>query len=317
MAAVAYPLIAEIVGRSASLTPRAESNAARRQWKVVYNAPQDALPNPAAILGLPQLGDEHPSVPGVFLKSWDIAEEEAGAFVLTAAYAPPDAKDAAGGGGEDGDKTVEEIEISREWSGGESSKDLTADAVTGEAVLLPTGEPFESVPSVAVSIMTFSVTRKCVDLDKDALAANCTVNAVDVEIDGITIPKHCGRLSVSTRRIYDSLVFNWEIIFSVNIVSNPVKLTPDGEVEDIGHDVALLLSGFRYFCEVGEGGNAGDTELVTATEIDEETGEAHPASAPVLMDTFGKMFTPEAAGQAYYKRYSAIKEATWSAAWFR
>ena len=311
MAAVAYPLIAEIIGRTASLTPRAESNAAHRRWKVVYDVSPTSLPDPQTIAGLPRLGDAHPVVPGVFLKTWEITEEEAGAFVLTATYAPPDEKDA--GGGEE-DETVEEVETAREWSGGESSKDLTADAVTGEAVLLPTGEPFESVPSVAVSTMTFSVTRKCVDLDKDALAANCTVNAVDVEIDGITIPKHCGRLSVSTRRIYDSLVFNWEITFSVNIVSNPVKLTPDGEVEDIGHDVALLLSGFKYYHRHTQGDSL---FLVKATEIDEETGEENPASAPVLLTSTGEKYTPAAAGQAYYKRYSAIKEAIWSAAWFR
>lgn len=316
MAAVAYPLIAEIIGRTASLTPRAESNAARRQWKAVYDVSPISLPDPQTIPGLPRLGDAHPVVPGVFLKTWEITEEEAGAFVLTATYAPPDEKDAGGGGGEE-DETVEDVETAREWSGDESSKDLTADAVTGEAVLLPTGEPFGNVPSVSVSTMTFSVTRKCVNLDMDALAANCTVNAQAVTIDGIAVAKHCGRLKVSTKRIYDSLVYKWEITFSVNIVSNPVKLTPDGEVEDIGHDVALLLSGFRYFSVIGEGGNAGDLELVKASEIDEETGEANPASSPVLLDLDGKLYKPDVAGKAYYKRYSAIKEATWSAAWFR
>ncbi len=317
MAAVAYPLIAEIIGRTASLTPRAESNAARRQWKVVYDVSPTSLPDPQTIAGLPRLGDAHPVVPGVFLKTWEITEEEAGAFVLTASYAPPDEKD-AGSGGDEEDETVEEVETARGWAGGESSKDLTADAVTGEAVLLPTGEPFGSVPSVSVSTMTFSVSRKCVDLDTDALAANCTVNAQVVTIDGITVAKHCGRLTVSTKRIYDSLVYKWEITFSVNIVSNPVKLTPDGNMEDIGHDVALLLSGFRFFRTIGEGGgNAGDKELVKATEIDEETGEEKPASAPVLLTPTGEKHTPAAAGQAYYKRYSAIKEATWSAAWFR
>lgn len=316
MAAVAYPLIAEIIGRTASLTPRAESNTARRQWKVVYDDSPTSLPDPQTLAGLPRLGDAHPVVPGVFLKTWDIIEEEAGVFVLTATYAPPDEKD-AGGGGDEEDETVEDVETSREWSGDESSKDLTADAVTGEAVLLPTGEPFESVPSVSVSAMTFSVTRKCVDLDTDALAANCTVNAQAVTIDGIAVAKHCGRLKVFTKRIYDSLVYKWEITFSVKIVSNPVKLTPDGEVEDIGHDVALLLSGFKYFSVIGEGGNAGDLELVKATEIDEETGEANPASSPVLLDNEGKRYKPDVAGKAYYKRYSAIKEATWSAAWFR
>ena len=313
MAAVAYPLIAEIIGRTASLTQRAESNAARRQWKVVYDVSPTSLPDPQTLAGLPRLGDAHPVVPGVFLKTWEITEEEAGAFVLTATYAPPDEKD-AGGGGDEEDETVEEVETARECSGGESSKDLTADAVTGEAVLLPTGEPFESVPTVSVSTMTFSVTRKCVDLDTDALAANCTVNAQVVTIDGITVAKHCGRLTVSTRRIYDSLVYKWEITFSVNIVSNPVKLTPDGEVEDIGHDVALLLSGFKYYHRHTQGDSL---FLVKATEIDEETGEENPASAPVLLTPTGEKYTPAAAGQAYYKRYSAIKEATWSAAWFR
>jgi hypothetical protein len=322
MAVPSFPFLAEIVGRSAAFTQRAESNNARRQWKAVYDNSPAALPDPRAMPGLPSIGDEHPTVPGVYLKTWEVTEEAAGAFIFTAVYEVPDSMSAGTGSGggsdeEEEGEPIEEEETSREWSGGDTSKDLTADAVTGEAVLLPTGEPFENTPSVSVSTMTFSVTRKTAKLNKYALNANCTVNKETVTIDDVSIPPHCGLLKVSQKRIYDSQLYKWEITFSVVIVSNPVKLTPDGEVEDIGHDVALLLSGFRYFSVIGEGGNSGDLELVKATEIDEETGEANPASSPVLLDNEGKRYKPDVAGKAYYKRYAAIKEATWSTVWFR
>jgi hypothetical protein len=313
MAVPSYPFLQEVVGRSGTFSPGDGSNAAKRVWRLIFNAPQASLPNPDA-LPLPKIGDAHPVVPGAILKTWEVTEESSASFVLTATYAIPSESEAQASGGDD--EEDEEVETSREWTGGETSRDLCADAVTGDAVLLPTGEPFESVPSVPVSVMSFIVKRKSRRFNQAALATNCTVNKEPVTIDGVTIAKHCGRLKVSTRKLYGGK-YRYETTFTVDIVSNMVKLTPDGEAEDIGHDVALLLSGFRFFRAVGEGGgNAGDTELVRATEIDEETGEEKPAAAPVLLDAAGNLYTPDVVGKAYYKRIAAVKEASWSATWF-
>jgi hypothetical protein len=185
--------------------------------------------------------------------------------------------------------------------------------------MLPTGEPFESVPSVPVSVMTFSVTRKIKKFNKDLLDANCTVNKEPVTIDGVSIPPHCGLLKVTQKKLYGG-AFRYEVTLSVDIVSNIVKLAPDADPIDIGHDVALLLSGFRFFSTIAEGGgNAGDKVLVSATEIDQETWEEKPASAPALLKPDGFQYIPgenDAPQSAYYKRYAAIKESTWSNNWF-
>lgn len=307
---ITYPFIREMRARAQAWTREDESNTATRVWTVVM-APGTlesltALPAPATF-GLPELGSEHPTVPDAILKSWSVSETEAGALIYTASYEKPDSIDDAGTAPGEETEELYEWETAREYSGGSENRDLVADAATGAPVLLPTGEPFESVPSVPVPTWTFRLEKKTNRFPVELCAAHGTINENAILIDGLfQVQRHTGLLAVTVSRLYGERA-RYTVTVTVTKISKKVKLTPTGELTEIGHDTALLLAGYRALNTAGE--------LIQLTAPDEKTGEAVPKSTPTLLTDTGIVYEATD-GTGYYKRIQGIASTTWDATWF-
>lgn len=294
------------------------SNAATRVFVLPKDSPAvPLLPDEMAAAGLPRLGSAHPSVPGCRLRSYSVSVTAEGAHQYTANYSS-DESDGQTSGGEEPSEEGQDRLISRGWAGSSVDRDIVYDQVTLKPVLLPTGEPFDSVPSAPVSVKTLTV-RKRVFFAQTAmmmLAANCTVNASDITLAGVTIPRHCGKLMVSAEELLGNAEFTHEVTLSVEVVSQKVRLSPGDATEtDIGHDVALLLAGYRKMIE----DRYGSLRPVQITSVDADTGEEVEVASPVLLKDDGTEYTPpagEVPPQPYYLRVSAIREAEWNASWF-
>lgn len=307
---IPYPFVKEMRSRSQAWTREDESNTATRVWTVVL-APgvlekATALPAPSTF-DLPTIGSEHPTVPDAILKSWSVSETETGALIYTASYEKPDSIDEAGTAPGEETEELYEWETAREYSGGSENRDLTADIATGAPVLLPTGEPFESVPTVPVPTWTFHLEKKTNRFPVELCAAHGTINENEILIDGLfKVQRHTGLLSVSVSRLYGEKA-RYTVSITVTKKSNKVKLTPSDEATEIGHNTALLLAGYRAFNVVGE--------LVQITAPDEKTGEAVPKSTPTLLTTTGTVYEATD-GTAYFKKIQGIASTTWKDSWF-
>lgn len=300
----------EIGGRTLDQRTDWKQDQATRLFRGTCNGPRASnLPTWALLvtagvnLGtpIPKRGDAHPLHTALAAADCSVSEDaNSGAIDITITYTAPEGEKK-----EDEDKTVY-IETARSWSSSEEAIDLKNDAETGEAVMLPTGHPFDSVPKTAVTCPVFSVTRKYKALPASVLAADGTVNAGAQSIDGASVPARCGKLTVSANRLYnDPDGYEYEATLTVTIKNNFVKLTGDGTATNIGHDKAIMLAGF-FFMK--------DNKAVRAMEPDEETQELRPTAAPVLLKADGTLNTDKT--KPVFKRIAALKGATWSSAWF-
>ena len=318
---IQYPVVREMLGRSETRTADGKSDAATRRFTVAFGSIPATVPAPTAVPGLPMPGTAHPSMPGLFLQSYRSDEGQKGEVIYTAEYARKTSEQSSSGGGGSGEPEHTQVETAREWGHGSVNRDLTADAVTGTAVLNANGEPFENVPSVAVETRTFRIVRKVESFPQTMFNASGTVNKTAVTIDGIgSVAPHCGLLKVTVNRIYDDETYKYESDMTVDVVSNKVRLDPTKpDITEIGHDVALLLSGFRYLKDPAQPGMSYRNTLITATDIDEKTGESKPAAAPVLLKPNGTIYEVPAGTEnpaGYFKRVATHAESDWQTAWF-
>lgn len=312
-----YPVVEEDILAATATVEVGGSNSATRQFVVSFGSKRVPMaPDFLYGRGLPKIGTLHPQIPNIKLRSYDISVGSSGQLIYTANYASSESGDTGEPSEEEGER--QDRLISRGWAGGSVDRDLVYDQVTMKPVLLPTGEPFDSVPSAPVSVKTLTV-RKRVFFAQTAmlmLAANCTVNASDITLAGVTIPRHCGKLMVSAEELLGNAEFTHEVTLSVEVVSQKVRISPGDATEtDIGHDVALLLAGYRKL----QSDRYGFMHPVQVTSIDSDTGEEVETASPVLLKDDGTEYAPpagEVPPQPYYLRVSAIREAEWNASWF-
>ena len=282
------------------------------RW-IYVRAPGDTeIPVPSA-LGLQMVGDKLPQTK-LRLRSWTVSEDATtGAVHYEAFYSTPD-----GAEKEEGEKLYR-IE-SRGWRGTSVDMPLSYDVETKEAVLLPTGEPFSDVPSGARAGSVFYQTYLSPERS-GAMAANCTVNSGAITIDGVSIPARCGRLTVSEEELVNvtdnpDYPFRYRVSVEVEVRHNLVKLTPNGQEEDIGHDVALLLQGFKYKGTVKDAHGNSVKAIVPFLEPDPKGG-TKPATTPGFLKPDGTRLDDPSPTNCYYMRVASIKGATWSDTWFK
>lgn len=308
----------EIIGRSVTLSRDGETDAAVRRWRLIRADGTDgAIPDPSTLAGLPKLGDAFTTGSDLILSQWNITENaDDGSIDYEAQYSPkPDNEEQTGGESGETQRTVR-VE-SRGWRGTSYDAPICYDAVTGEAVLLPTGEPFENVPSAPRAGMTFYITYLARE-KSGAMTANCTLNQSAIEIDGVHIPIRCGKLSCSEEEIAaaDS-EYKYRTSIEVEVRHNYVRLKPGGSEEDIGHDVALLLQGYRYIGPLLDryGNTTGTEGLVPFMESDGKGG-SKPATTPGFLDDTGRKLDNPSPSNCYFMRVHAIREAAWNTNWF-
>jgi hypothetical protein len=246
----------------------------------------------ALITGLPAIGDAHPANAYAVVNQYRITEDDNGQrWVIEVMYSsmeftrdylnrPPKGQ----------------AETSRGWEAQDVSVDLTHDALTGEALLNSAGDPFESVPQVARSLPVFRLVRRESTAVSSRLALSGTVNAAAISIDGVSIPRHGGRLTVSSRKLYlDADGFEQEFTYTVTIMANIV----DGN--DIGWDIAFVQAGLFHL-------KSGETAKQRAMEQDAETKEWRPRATPVLLDANGYKLEGK---DAVNKIVNTMPEASW------
>lgn len=306
-----------IRGTSVSRTDGGHSDSATRQYVYIRSNPTGPIPDITDLVtagGLPAPGTAS-GLPGLIIAGYDITEDEStSAILITARIAPPteesgqtDTTPPTEEGQEDPETTYEDAaETARSWSTSEYAVDLTEDAVTGDPVILPTGEPFDSVPTVPRVGYRFSTTRKIKSFPADMMARSGTVNANDITIDGYLIKPHCGRLTAEASRIYGDPAWTWQLTLSVAIVSNEVTLSPGEQKTQIGHDIALLLRGYRYK------DTSTPPKILRATVTNDEDGTVTPSDTPVLITSDGQLSD----GNAYFLRIATSREASWRSQWF-
>lgn len=302
--------LAKVLGTSAALGN--DGNSISQRWLFVRDRGNSNIPTPAK-LGLPAVGtmfDE--TSPTRRLRNWSVSEDESsGLLTYEASYEGLE------------DNEVDEAEKiyrieSRGWRGTSVDMPLSYDVETGQAVLLPTGEPFSDVPSGARAGSVFFQTYLSPE-KSGAMAANCTVNKEQITIDGITIAPRCGRLTVSEEKLTNvepDAPFHYRVSVEVEIRKNLVKLTPNGQEEDIGHDVALLLQGFKYKGTVKDAHGNSVEALVPFLEADPKGG-TKPASTPGFLKPDGSRLENPSPTNCYYMRVASIKGASWSDSWFK
>lgn len=285
---------------------------AGRRWSVdgaglsalsrVYLVDRGALPTGAeteeldSFPGVPAIGTVHSQNANLAVVGYDVEEGDDSAkqfLKVTAKYAQiqksTDSSQTASG------DACEEWG----WTSGSTSRDLTHDAATGEAVLNSAGDPFDSVPQVERPLMTFRKVLKTKSSKGAAwLKVVGTVNKDAVTIGGLTCAAHTLKVSgVDVARIFGD-PFDWLYRYTITMqyLSNMVKKGTDETATEIGWDVAFVDQGLRE--------KDGDGKLTRITDPDSE-GNDVPVSLPVLLDGSGGRSSD---GKAFIKVVAAYEE---------
>jgi hypothetical protein len=296
-----------IPGRSFEIDDTGAMSGCVRKYQVLrdFASPLNAE-NIATVTGLPAIGSAHPNQAGLKASSYRLAEDGSGLrWVVDVVYTKPAAEAA-----KDRDSAWTRVnrtgnaEISRGWTMQEIQVDLVADAITGAAVLNAAGDPFESVPQVPRSLPVFRLERKESTAISGQIAKSGKYNSAATTIDGVAVPKHAGRLTITVDKLYgDPDGYTYKYTYEVALMEHIVNLA--GTLTDIGWDKALVQSGL-FYKETGTG-----TKL-RAMEIDEETAAARPRATPVLLDTNGYILIPGPSTPPLILVIATMKEVSFS-----
>lgn len=307
----------EILGRTVTIAADGESTATRRwQHRVTSTG---SIPS-ASSLGLPEIGTVE-TFAGVAMRlaSYDIEEDEkTGTIVYTANYSDSEGDDGetgsdGGDGGDGGTVTPPAggdpiIVVSKRFSAVSYTGQISHDAVTGKPIVMPTGEPPAGQINGQTSGRLFEVVYLVGSVPAGLLAASGTTNAGTMHIEELTVPRHCGLLTASAEQLSRKDGLNYRVTVSVEIRMDKAILSPGQPAVTIGHDMAILLSGYRYKDDSGN--------IVQAMESDGDGG-MRPVSAPVFLDAEGARVSPNADGTgACFMQIATIPEGTWKNSWF-
>lgn len=309
--------IIPIRGTSVTRTRDGQDDSGSAEYLYIPQKASDPIPDihDLILAGLPPIGQAG-AIPGTVVTGYDLTEDRsAGTLRIRQNCGQP--TDEAGQTDDTPPATEEDpdpeqiisdaTETARSWSTSEYAVDLVEDAVNGAPVILPTGEPFDSVPTVPRVGYRFSTTRKIKSFPADMMARSGTVNANDITIDGHLIKPHCGRLTAEASRIYGDPTWTWQLTLSVAIVSNEVTLSPGEQKTQIGHDIALLLRGYRYK------DTSTPPKILRATVTNDEDGTVTPSDTPVLLTPDGKL---SADNSPSFLRVATCPETAWRSEWF-
>lgn len=267
-----YNIAKLIPGRSLDIDADGRVTRITRKYQILRNDPLTA-DNIGDVTGLPAMRSAHPTHTRLFAIGYTINEDGNGVrWTVDVAYARSLPVRTAVGGPADSD------ELARSWSTQDIQVDLVADALTGKPLLNSLGDPFQDVPQVARAMPVFTLRKLVTQGVAAKIALSGTVNSAAITVDGVSVVKHGGRLTVSATKIYtdpeeDDL---HEVTYELAIMANPVVV--GAAVVDIGWDRAIVQQGFYY----NDGG-----QRSRAMEVDGETNTPRPSVGPVLLAADG------------------------------
>lgn len=259
----------------------------------------------STITGLPAIKSAHPTYAGLLATGHKLTEDSTGTrWVVDVSYALYVGGTAWAGGSKKVPRG--QAEQSRGWSFQDISTDLTHDAVTGASVLNSAGDPFESVPQATRAMPVFKRVYKSTALPSATIVHSGTCNPAALVIDNIAIPKHAGKLTISSEKLYsDPDAFTYQYTQEVAVMHNLVHDEGNNVTTDIGWDKAFVQCGFQYL--------DADGHKVIAMEMDEKTNELRPRATPVLLDELGHLVLD---GIARIKIVATLPEGVWTGTLF-
>lgn len=275
---------------------------------IVYNADGSKLfsseNEPKEIAGIPAIGTAHPSQRRLKVREHRIEEgagAESNSLIVTAVYGLPEGGD-QGEGGEGGEGEATNYQCTEwGWDSSTDSRELNADAVTGSPICNSAGDVYASVPTISVTSPVFTKAMKFVDRQSGALDKSCKVNESPVTIGGISYPAATLLCTISEKRIFNDLKYNYLYTVQLKYRTNKVVLNGSGSPEEIGWDVAITDAGMRERDREGK--------LVLIKSIDPETGTPFVVTSPELLDGSGRAVDRTSSGEvtAINRRYNAYQ----------
>lgn len=244
--------------------------------------------------GVPAIGSAHPSYPGLFVLSYDVAEGEGKdkhTLVVTANYGPHTSE--ASGSGEAA-VAVEEWG----WDDGADEIELTA-GKDGTPVLNSAGDPFDSVPKVLAPAPIFTKVMKFRQRQSGWAAANCKVNSSALTVGGMSCPIGTLLCTIGEKRIFGDPEWKYRYTVHLRYKSNPVKINGANNLTDIGWDVAVTDAGMREIID-------GEKKLIRV--LDKETGKMCTVTSAALLDGQGAKL--DEGSSPYNFRFQAYERAT-------
>lgn len=144
---------------------------------------------------------------------------------------------------------------------------------SGSTLLNTAGDPYDGTVQIDNADLTITFVRREKSLSTTALACNGTVNSTATTVLGISIAKHCGRVTVDVEDTLTDNKYRYRYTYTITIRKNVVDET------DIGWDLGVVEAGWRYK-------DASTGEIVAFTVTDENGRKVAP-SAPQLLNSAG------------------------------
>ena len=257
-------------------------------------------------VGLPNVGDVHPSFPGYKCVSRDFKEGESADKTTVSVDVNYELFTAETSGSGEDEISCQVVEWG--WSEGADQKELTVDA-DGVPVLNSAGDPFDTVPSYNIPAPEFVKVMKFKDRQSGWFNCNCKVNNSPVTISGITFPIGTLLCSVSEKRIIGDENWKYEYTVRLKYKTNSVKIEGNSSETEIGWDVAILDAGMRALQTVGD-----EEKKTIIRMLDPETRVPCVVTTAAALDGNGHVRSETDNSEPYcfrFKVYKRVSIPTW------
>lgn len=289
----------------AGKTYSANSNGAqgvKATYQVVLTAPLAMDELPTSFSGVPAIGSEHPSRPGLYVTGYEITQPDGEAkhtLNVEVSYAPSNFETQS-----DPQTGTESTQITEwGWDDGTTDVELLNDAITGDPVVNSAGDPFEEVPTHSIFTPTFTKVFKT-SKRKDWNNLSCVVNSANVTIGDLTFAPHTLLATVGEKILIGETVYPYEYTIHIRLRSQKVKIAQAQTPTEIGWDLAIVDAGMR---EMKAGGVMQFIEVWS-----KETGQPTQVTTSELLNGHGEAMPRSASGtpaEPYVLRFAAYPEA--------
>ena len=276
----------------------------KKDFIVILDSPMPENGESLTFPGVPAIGSAHPSYPGLYVQTYDVAEGEGKdkqTLIVTANYGPQTSETSG-----EGSSAVTVAVDEWGWDDGTDEKELVADAITGKLVLNSAGDPFDSVPKVMTPAPVFTKVMRFKERQSGWSDAHAKLNIGGITIGGISCPAGSLLCTVSEKRITGSGEWKYQYTVHLRKKSNHVKIGGQNLVLDIGWDAAVADAGMREL-----DGDTGEKKLIRM--IDKETGKMCTVTSAALLDGSGAKLADDA--EPYFILVHAYQRASFPA-WF-
>ena len=269
-------------------------------------------PNEVTLTGLPAIGDAWDLDNTLFCTeiSWN-NEFPSEVWTANVVYGLPDS-----GGSEPGEDSSVVVELI-DYGFSSWQADVEQDFASGHAIVNAAQERFQDAIVAERYAPTITVKRKEKNAPTAKLAMTGTINNAATTIAGISIPLHCGQITVAASQREGDSAYPWDVTYQITIMHLP---KPDGTVltwnngglipvnnsiEDFGWDRVVANTGYSYIAD----------DVIKVIQVKDENGRPQRPTDPQMLDTNGGVVGRNSSGKllgAYWIAYQVYPSANWS-----